>query len=131
MWRGILGIVAGWVAWGVLAQSFMAVLYGLFPQHFDSNGGSQHAGILVLMLALSVVYSLTAGAVTALIASENTMKYVWGLAIVNMATGILVQSMAWSIAPPWYHLIFLVLLIPMAVAGGRLGMRVKMRPQSA
>lgn len=131
MLRGILGIIAGWLAWGALAVPCTALLTSLFPANFAEDGSTRHTGMLAAMLALSVFYSLTAGAVTALIASEEPGKYVWGLAIVNLATGILVQSSAWNMAPAWYHIIFLILVVPATLSGGRLGMRVKLRPQSA
>jgi len=33
---------------------------------------------------------------------------------------LIFQSMAWNLLPLWYFIVFLLLLIPMAVAGGRL-----------
>lgn len=131
MLRGILGIIAGWLAWGLVAVPCTTLLMSLFPDNFGPDGSTRHAGMLLTMLVLSVFYSMTAGAVAALIASEETWKYVWGLAIVNLVTGTLVQSSAWNTAPPWYHIIFLIMVVPATLIGGRLVMRVKLRPQSA
>ena len=36
------------------------------------------------------------------------------------AVGIAVEASVWSLLPAWYHIIFLVLLIPVTMAGGRL-----------
>ena len=43
-----------------------------------------------------------------------------GLGILLFLFGAMVQAMAWNYIPIWYHVIFLALLIPMSILGGRL-----------
>ena len=42
------------------------------------------------------------------------------LGILLLIVGVLVQAMVWNLLPIWYHLIFLILLIPATIAGGKL-----------
>jgi hypothetical protein len=41
------------------------------------------------------------------------------LGVLLLAFGLMVEVMAWNYLPIWYHLIFLVLLIPFTVLGGK------------
>jgi TRAP-type C4-dicarboxylate transport system permease small subunit len=54
-----------------------------------------------------------------LIAKEDKLTNLI-LGILLLAFGILVQVVAWNYMPIWYHLIFLALLIPMTMIGGKL-----------
>ena len=50
----------------------------------------------------------------------RAMRAVWILAFVQLAIGIAVEASYWELMPVWYHLLFLALLIPATVYGGRL-----------
>ena len=54
-----------------------------------------------------------------MIAREGKGGPLW-TGILLLATGIAVQLQYWSLLPIWYHLVFLVLLVPSTVAGGSL-----------
>ena len=60
-----------------------------------------------------------AGFLAAFIANENK-KAPLALGILLLLFGLMVQVMAWSYLPIWYHAIFLVLLVPVTMIGGRL-----------
>lgn len=70
------------------------------------------------MLALSIAASLASGVVAAIAGGESARGAVLGNALLLLATGIFVQAGLWSSMPVWYHLIFLVLLVPMTLLGG-------------
>jgi hypothetical protein len=42
------------------------------------------------------------------------------LGILLLAVGIFFQLKMWNVIPAWYNVIFLVLLIPMTLAGARM-----------
>ena len=67
----------------------------------------------------SILISIMAGYLAAVIAGENSKAPLW-LGVLLLLFGLMIQLMAWSYLPLWYHLIFLLLLIPMSVLGGRL-----------
>jgi len=75
--------------------------------------------ILVMHLFRSVIVSIMSGFIAAVVSGENKKAPLW-LGIVLLLFGIMVQAMAWSYIPIWYHLFFLVLLIPMSILGGKM-----------
>ena len=42
------------------------------------------------------------------------------MALLLLLTGVGVQLGVWPLMPVWYHLLFLALIVPVAVFGGRL-----------
>jgi hypothetical protein len=77
------------------------------------------SSVLILSLVRSVIISVVSGYVAALIARENVLS-VWILAILLLLVGLLTQIAYWSYMPLWYHLPFLLLLIPMTILGRKL-----------
>ena len=76
-------------------------------------------GVLLGLIAYSAVLSLLAGYTTAAVrGGPDAMGAVKALAVVNLAIGIVVEVMYWSLMPAWYHVIFLALVVPMTLVGG-------------
>ena len=72
---------------------------------------------LIELIGLSVVASLVSGALCALIAKKTSRGPGLALALALLGTGIAVQASAWKFEPVWYHLTFLVLLVPITLLG--------------
>lgn len=131
MVRIILGVIAGFIAWSILWIGSDQVListidwYGKHQNEFaramfnKDPGFEANSTILIMHLIRSVIFSLMSGYLTALIAGENR-KSPMILGVLLFAFGIFVQVMAWNYLPIWYHILFLLLLIPMTMLGGRL-----------
>lgn len=131
MVRIILGVVAGFFVWMVLWGGSDTVLKAVSPDWWGKNlkqmedmlstGQSfkTDSSILILTLFRSIVCSIIAGFAAAFVAKENT-KSTFILGILLLAVGIFVQWIYWDVAPLWYHLPFLALLIPMTILGGKL-----------
>jgi hypothetical protein len=60
-----------------------------------------------------------AGFIAAVVSGENKRSPL-ALGVLLLLFGAMVEAMAWSYLPLWYHLLFLALLIPMAVLGGKM-----------
>ncbi len=120
MTRAVIGVVVGYVVWTALWLAGGAVIAAVFPE--ASPEGGPYAGVVPLTttLGLSVSCSLAGGAVAALIARDRWRGAVVALGIALLLTGIGVQAAAWSAMPIWFHLAFLVMLLPMTVVGGAL-----------
>jgi hypothetical protein len=119
MGRTIGAVVAGVVLWGVLWNGGNAVLgsSGVVTVGEPITG----AGVLLGLIGYSAVLSVVAGWVAAAIrGGPDAMVAVKGLAAVNLVIGIAVEVMYWSLMPAWYHVIFLVLVVPMTLVGGRM-----------
>ncbi len=121
MVRIIIGIVVGFIVWTLVFVGGEAVLRAIAPGAVALQDATYvgSVGLLLGYLIRSIIASILAGFVAALIAGENA-KSTLILGIVLLAVGLMVQISAWSKLPPWYHIIFLLLLIPMTIFGGKL-----------
>ena len=130
MLRIILGIIAGFLGWAILWFGSETVLSAIWPdfgfhqaefQAAIENGGEFTADttMLVTHVVLGSIVSLIAGFLAALIAGENNRAPLI-LGLLLLVIGLLKAGMSWPYVPIWYHIIFTLLLLPMAILGGRL-----------
>ena len=129
MLRVILGAVAGFIVWSILwvgsgeVLSLISSDYGKTSTDFRAAVASQTpyalgSGVLIWLLVQGVICSLISGFTAALIAREN-FKSPLLLGVLLLLFGIFIQSMHWNYMPLWYHIPFLLLLIPITVLGGK------------
>jgi len=120
MWRSVLSVVAGAVLWAALWVPFTRAMQMAFPSRVIPDQYLGHAPTLATFIAASVVFSVAAGYVTALVARSKPVRHAFALGVLQLALGIGFELSYWELLPTWYHLIFLVLLIPANVWGGML-----------
>lgn len=120
MLRSILAVLAGFLTWTVLWLTSNAAIAAALPDAFRADGSTDSAGILLVILLLSVVFSLIAGYVAAIVARRAIMKHALALGLLQLAVGLFVQIQYWNLMPLWYHLSFLALLLPGILVGARL-----------
>lgn len=116
MRRSVLGIVVGYVVWTMLWLGGGAGIQAAWPDALPAEGPITATGPLVLTLVLSVVCSLVAGR-TAAVITHRRRRPVLVMALLLLATGIGVQASVWARMPLWFHLSFLVLIVPMCLLG--------------
>lgn len=121
--RMILAVLAGAAVWAALWVGGTMAVGAAFPSVLPTGQPVTDAGMLAGLIIYSVVLSVLAGYVTAAVASRNPMPAVWGLAVLQLLLGIGIEASAWSMTPVWYHVVFLALLVPATVYGGRLRVR--------
>lgn len=121
--RMIIGVLAGMALWGVLWNSGTALAQRAFPGQLSDVETITHVGLLIAYIAYSVVLSALAGFVTAASAGPRAVPAVYVLAGIHQILGIMAQVSYWDLMPIWYHLVFLALVIPATVLGGRLRSR--------
>ncbi|MEP6847514.1 MAG: hypothetical protein ABI999_01570 [Acidobacteriota bacterium] len=131
MIRIILGVIVGFIAWTIMWLGSDYVLTTSLPWYANeqsrlmlamlNNKGSFDANtnILLLNIARSVIASFLVGYLAAIIAGENR-KSTLALGVLLLAVGIFFEVMTWHYFPAWYHFVFLFLLIPVTIAGGKL-----------
>lgn len=131
MVRIILGVIVGFIVWSVLWVASDALFSAISPDWYGKHHKGLEAAvinktpfmsdsvILIIALIRSVIFSIIAGYLTALIARENT-KSPLIVGILLLLFGIFIQSVYWNYAPLWYHIPFLLLLVPMTILGGKL-----------
>lgn len=118
MMRQVLGVIAGYAAWTAVWLGGGAGFRSVWPE-LDGVQSITATAPLLSLLGLSLACSLLAGFTTRRLAAKSGAVLV--MALLLIATGIGVQMSVWELMPVWYHLAFLVLLLPVATLGGRLG----------
>ena len=118
--KRFLAVIAGFILWSVLWLCLNVGLhkFGLLPAALTQPMTA--AAPLSALLAGSVVISIISGYLAAAIAGAPASPTVAALGVLLLLAGIYFQSKVWHLMPLWYHLTFLVLLIPMCFAGARL-----------
>lgn len=123
MIRNILAVIAGNVAWTILWLGYNAILKGAALVPSDATRRVEAAPALMLLLAGSVVFSVIAGFVTAAVSTGASYWPVFALCAVQLAMGIFFQAQSWKLMPIWYHVPFLLLLVPAALLGAWLRLK--------
>jgi hypothetical protein len=118
MLRSILSVLAGFFVWSALWLAANQAFRAITPGSFHEDGSVEGSGVLLMILAWSVVCSVAAGWVTGTVAKANPVKHATWLGVVQVLVGIAVQMGYWEVIPLWYHLCFLALLLPGHVVGG-------------
>jgi len=131
MLRIILGVIAGFIVWSIVWVGTDALLSAISPDWFGriftefQNAVNRNepftppVSVSVYLVFQSVLCSLIAGFTAAAIAKENR-KSTLALGVLLLATGVFVEAYHWNYFPLWYHVSFLLLLIPATILGGRL-----------
>ncbi len=115
MVKSIVGVIAGYAVWTVIWLGGNGLL---FPDAAEVVGKGElydKTGPLLAVIGLSLVCSLAAGLTAAAISRNPTAVIVTGGLL--LATGVFVQSTVWNLMPVWYHLTFLVLIVPVVFCG--------------
>jgi hypothetical protein len=131
MVRIILGVVIGFIVWSIVwlgGEETIATLspgwfgkYSLEAEKAFLNGTSLDTEpmIAVVNLVRSLLTSVIAGYMASLVAGEYKRSTMI-LGVILVAVGVAVEYMFWNLAPAWYHILFVLLLLPMTMLGGRL-----------
>lgn len=127
----VLGVIVGFITWSIFWLGSDQVLqiaspswYGAHQQAFELAVANRepfnaNSTILILHIIRSIIASLMAGFLAAVVSGENR-RSPFALGIVLLVVGIVVEAFAWPYAPVWYHVIFIALLLPMTIFGGKL-----------
>ncbi len=120
MWRTVASIVAGLVSWAVVVTILNFGLRAALPGYHAAEATLQFTMVMTIgRLTEAAIASLAAGAVVAWI--EPARKWApWLVGLIVLAMFLPVHVKLWNMFPAWYHLFFLVPLVPLVVLGGAL-----------
>ena len=129
MLRIILAIIVGFIVWSILWVGSDAIFSAISPDWGKTSADFRAAAenktsftlessVLIILLIKSFIISIISGFAAALIARENS-KSTLGLGVLLLVFGIFIQSAHWNYMPLWYHILFLLMLIPMTILGGK------------
>jgi hypothetical protein len=120
MWRTIASIVAGLVVWGVVVTLLNFGLRAAIPGYHSAEATLQFTMAMKIgRLTEAALTSLAAGAVVSLV--DPSRKWAsWLAGLIVLAMFLPVHVKLWHVFPVWYHLTFLVPLVPLVVLGASL-----------
>jgi hypothetical protein len=121
--RSVLAVVAGFAAWSALWLVGTVGVQTALASRIRPDQSTDDALVCSLLILLSVVCSMLAGWVTALVDQRRWFGASCAQALVLLAVGIAVEVATWKMLPAWYHVVFLILLVPATLAGARLRQR--------
>lgn len=131
MWRTIASIVAGLVAWAVVVTILNFGLRAAIPGYHAAEATLQFTmAMKVGRLTEAALTSIAAGIVVGLIAPAKKWAP-WLVGVIVLAMFVPVHAKLWNAFPVWYHLAFLVPLVPLVAIGGFLASKRSDEPRAA
>ena len=120
MGKTIGAVLAGAAVWAVLWIGGNTGLAAGFPDIIVAGEPITHVPMLMLLIAYSVVLSVLAGFTTAAVEGGGSMFAVKILAGLQLMLGVFFEVTSWSLLPLWYHVVFLLMIVPATLTGGRM-----------
>jgi hypothetical protein len=123
IFRVVAGVAAGLVVWVVVVSLLDRVLRLTIAGYTEAE--PQFAFTLGMMLArlgIGALSSLVAGAAAAL-AARSAARAPWIAGALFLVAFVPEHVKLWNVLPVWYHLTFLLTLVPLFGAGGLLARR--------
>ena len=119
MLRNILGVVAGVVSWLIVAIICGFIIVASWPEYVAvADAMNFTLPMMIARLSVGALATVSAGFLTALIARANIAPLITGVLL--LIAFVPQHMMLWDKFPIWYHLTFLLSLVPLAYAGGRI-----------
>ena len=120
MGRDIVGIIAGLAVWLAIASVAGVTMRSAWPEYASvADTMTFTLPMMFARLAIGALATLGAGWVIAVIARRSVLARVTaGLLLVVVFVPQHIRL--WDKFPVWYHLMFLVSLVPLAYLGGQI-----------
>jgi len=123
MKRSILACLAGLLTWLIAVTVINRLLRLTVPNYTVAEHTLQFTLTMKwARLLMAIVTSLTAGAVTRWVAPASRLP-AWIVGSIVLAMFIPVHISIWNRFPVWYHLTFLLTILPAVLAGAILATR--------
>ena len=117
--KPILGVVAGLAVWLALASVAGLILRAAWPEYAQvATAMTFTLSMKITRLAIGALATVTAGVVARAVARWTAAGVVVGAVLLVIFIPEHVQL--WDKFPIWYHLTFLLSLVPLSYFGGRM-----------
>lgn len=120
MMRSIWAVVAGFLFILVLSLGADALTHVMAPTLFNSSGGTSNFAILCLSTIYVGVFATVGCYLAARLAPSHPMRHALILGALGLVSSLIMVNRAWAMAPAWYNILNLILVMPWAWLGGRL-----------
>jgi hypothetical protein len=118
--RATLSVIAGLVVWVLVVTLAGFVMRGAWPAYASvADAMTFTLPMMIVRLAIGAVATLAAGWVAGMISRRSTIATLLP-GVLLLAAFIPQHISLWEKFPIWYHLTFLISLIPLTFAGGRM-----------
>ncbi len=119
MKRSILAFLAALITWVLVASVIdRALRYGVDGYAAAEPTMAFTLGMMFARLAMGAVSSLAAGAIMRWIAPASR-RTPWVFGLLLLAAFIPQHIKLWALFPIWYHLTFLITIVPIVLLGWR------------
>jgi hypothetical protein len=121
MWRRVIALVSALLAWGIIASLLNRLLRVVLPGYAAAEPAMDYTlSMQWARLALGALASISAGYILARLGPDaRRLPLILGALLLAMF--LPVHYNLWNKFPIWYHLLFLLTIIPFVVAGARIG----------
>jgi hypothetical protein len=116
--RNAVAVVAGLAVWIAIVAVAGPILRASWPAYASAADAQRFTlPMMIARLSIGAVATLAAGAVTTAIAPRSVLARL--MAGVLLLVAFIPQHISlWATFPVWYHLTFLLSLVPLSYAGG-------------
>jgi hypothetical protein len=129
MWRTILSVIAGVVAWVLIVSVLNWGLRLWLPGYHAAEPAMQFTLTMMIgRLAIATLTSLATGAIIRLIAPQSNWAP-WIVGLIGLIAFIPDHIHVWTHFPIWYHAYFLLTLAPWIWLGSLLSRAKSTHPQ--
>ena len=123
MVKAVVAVVAGLAVWIALVTVAGLIMRLSWPAYASVAAAMTFTlPMLIARLSISAVATVAMGCATAFLAPRSTLVQVMPGVILLLAF-IPEHINLWNVFPVWYHLVFLLTLVPLTYLGGRLSPR--------
>ncbi|NNE99768.1 MAG: hypothetical protein HKN25_12175 [Pyrinomonadaceae bacterium] len=131
MLKIVLGIFVGFVVWSILWIGTDELLARIFADWYGADRAAYFEAlskgapftlsstILLISLIRGTIFTILAGFISVSISKEHSRTALF-LGVLLLAVGVYAHSYSIFNFPVWYHLLFLGMLVPMTLVGGKL-----------
>jgi hypothetical protein len=122
MAKNIFGVVAGLAVWLIVATVAGLIIRVSWPAYASvATAMTFTLPMMIARLSIGALATIAMGMVTAAIAQSVIVRLM--PAVLMLVMFIPEHVMLWEKFPVWYHLAFLLSLVPLTYVGGRFGGR--------
>ena len=120
MARTILGVIAGLAVWVTIVIVAGLIMRGVWPEYARvADAMTFTLPMMFARLVIGALATLAAGLVTTVIARQSMLARLMP-GVLLLVVFIPQHVMLWQKFPVWYHLTFLVSLVPLTYLGGKI-----------
>ena len=113
------GVFVGFATWIAVGGFGFLVLRTAWSSYAMAEPTKAYTlPMLFARLAVSVVCTITAGAVSMIVAKHSGAVNWWLGGLLLLISAPIHVGWVWTDYPPWYHVAYLVPLMPLTISGG-------------